>query len=119
MSSRNSNFSNPDQNDEDDEWLFESIVAFLASPIWSIPIQHFIEQHCTGNFNEFYFYQSLKYLRIYKLKVFSPSDGWSGSALLDDGDEEIDLTKVPQEYLQIYSKYKELVRFQFQLNVKI
>jgi len=43
--------------------------------------------------------------------VFSPSDGWSGSALLDEGDEEIDLTKVPQEYLQIHSKYKELVRF--------
>jgi len=50
MNSRHSNFSNSDHTDEDDEWLFESIVAFLASPIWSIPIQHFIEQHCMGKF---------------------------------------------------------------------
>ena len=38
-----------DQEDEDDEWLFESIVAYLSSPIWVIPIQHFFEQNCTSN----------------------------------------------------------------------
>jgi hypothetical protein len=35
---------------EDDEWLFESVVAFLNSPIWTIPIQHFIEKHCPSKF---------------------------------------------------------------------
>jgi hypothetical protein len=34
-------------NDED-EWLFESVVNFLSSPIWSIPIQHFFENNCTS-----------------------------------------------------------------------
>lgn len=35
--------------DEDDEWLFESIVTYLSSPIWSTPIQHFIEKYCPCN----------------------------------------------------------------------
>lgn len=85
--------SSTDQNDEDDEWLFESIVAYLSSPIWSIPVQHFVEQNCM---------------------VFSPSDGWSGSALLEDDDEkEVNLATVPSEYLLIHSKYKELVSFYY------
>jgi hypothetical protein len=41
--------------------------------------------------------------------VFSPSDGWSGSALLETDEEEIDMKKVPADYLKIHSKYKELV----------
>lgn len=36
---------------EDDEWLFESIVAFLSSPIWTAPIQQFFENNCSSNFN--------------------------------------------------------------------
>ena len=39
------------KEEDDDEWLFESILAFLSSPIWSNPIQHFIEANCSSNFN--------------------------------------------------------------------
>ncbi len=45
LHSRSGHRVNDDAN-EDDEWLFESIVAYLSSPIWSIPIQHFIETNC-------------------------------------------------------------------------
>jgi hypothetical protein len=44
-SARNKPNSKLDE-DEDDEWLFESIVTYLSSPIWSTPIQHFIEKYC-------------------------------------------------------------------------
>ena len=39
-----------DDANEDDEWLFDSIVTYLSSPIWSIPIQHFIEKHCESRY---------------------------------------------------------------------
>ena len=49
MSRHNRHQQEEDVN-EDDEWLFESVVAFLNSPIWTIPIQHFIEKHCPSKF---------------------------------------------------------------------
>ena len=49
MSRHNRHQQEEDVN-EDDEWLFESVVAFLNSPIWTIPIQHFIENHCPSRF---------------------------------------------------------------------
>jgi hypothetical protein len=48
LSARNRPNSKVDE-DEDDEWLFESIVTYLSSPIWSTPIQHFIEKYCACN----------------------------------------------------------------------
>lgn len=38
------------KSEEDDEWLFDSILGFLSSPIWSIPIQHFLEINSSSNF---------------------------------------------------------------------
>ena len=34
--------------EEEDDWLFDSIVGYLSSPIWKIPIEHFFEQNCTS-----------------------------------------------------------------------
>ncbi len=45
---RNYDRNQRDEEDEDDEWLFESIVDYLSSPIWVIPISHFFEQNCTS-----------------------------------------------------------------------
>lgn len=91
------------KGDEDDEWLFDSIIAFLSSPIWSIPIQHFIETNCSSIFLEFFVKFKIKFF-----KVFSPSDSWSGGALLDD-DGDINHENVPTEFIDIHLKYKDLV----------
>lgn len=31
---------------EIDDWVFESVLQFLKSPVWTTPIHGFIEQHC-------------------------------------------------------------------------
>ena len=31
-----------EEMEEDDEWLFDSIVGYLTSPIWKAPIEHFL-----------------------------------------------------------------------------
>ena len=37
-----------EEMEEDDEWLFDSIVGYLTSPIWKAPIEHFFEQNCSS-----------------------------------------------------------------------
>lgn len=49
-------YQEPDDQ-EDDEWLFESIVTYLSSPIWSIPIQHFIETNCSSMQDDFNYFK--------------------------------------------------------------
>lgn len=34
--------------EDDREWVFESIVGYLSSPIWLIPINEFIETKSLG-----------------------------------------------------------------------
>jgi hypothetical protein len=63
--SRHSRHQQEEDANEDDEWLFESVVAYLNSPIWAIPIQHFIEKHCPSSlFFLDYFYMKIFYINI-------------------------------------------------------
>lgn len=34
--------------EDDSEWVLESIVGYLGSPEWVIPVTDFIENKCTG-----------------------------------------------------------------------
>lgn len=34
--------------EDDSEWVLESIVGYLGSPEWVIPVTDFIENRCTG-----------------------------------------------------------------------
>lgn len=34
--------------EDDREWVFESIVGYLGSPIWLTPINEFIERNSLG-----------------------------------------------------------------------
>lgn len=34
--------------EDDSEWVVESIVGYLGSPEWVIPVTDFIENKCTG-----------------------------------------------------------------------
>lgn len=34
--------------EDDREWVFESIVGYLSSPIWLIPVNEFIETKSLG-----------------------------------------------------------------------
>lgn len=34
--------------EDDSEWIVESIVGYLASPEWVIPVSDFMENKCTG-----------------------------------------------------------------------
>lgn len=34
--------------EDDREWVFESIVGYLSSPIWLIPINEFVETKSLG-----------------------------------------------------------------------
>lgn len=34
--------------EDDCEWVLESIVGYLGSPEWVIPVTDFIENKCTG-----------------------------------------------------------------------
>ena len=34
--------------EEDSEWIVESIVGYLGSPEWVIPVSDFMENKCTG-----------------------------------------------------------------------
>ncbi|KAL5266502.1 hypothetical protein ACHWQZ_G003774 [Mnemiopsis leidyi] len=31
---------------EEDSWIYDSVVGFLNSPIWMVPIESFVDQHC-------------------------------------------------------------------------
>jgi hypothetical protein len=33
-------------NTEDNEWLLDSIIGFLKSPLWINPIQSFVDENC-------------------------------------------------------------------------
>lgn len=35
--------------EDDSEWVIESIVGYLGSPEWVIPVTDFMENKCTGN----------------------------------------------------------------------
>lgn len=35
--------------EDDSEWVVESIVGYLGSPEWVIPVTDFMENKCTGN----------------------------------------------------------------------
>jgi len=35
------------QDDNEDQWKFDSIVQFLQSPIWRIPLVDFVDEHCS------------------------------------------------------------------------
>lgn len=102
MSSRSSSHI-VNKTDDDDEWLFDSILGFLSSPIWSIPIQHFLEVNCSSIFLKYFLKQISKIL-----KVFSPNDSWSGGSFKDEDDDE-NLESVPTEYIDVHVKYKDLV----------
>lgn len=34
--------------EDDSEWVVESIVGYLGSPEWVIPVTDFMENKCTG-----------------------------------------------------------------------
>lgn len=34
--------------EDDSEWVVESIVGYLGSPEWLIPVTDFLENKCTG-----------------------------------------------------------------------
>lgn len=34
--------------EDDSEWVLESIVGYLGSPEWVIPVTDFMENRCTG-----------------------------------------------------------------------
>lgn len=38
--------------EDDCEWVLESIVGYLGSPEWVIPVTDFIENKCTGKENK-------------------------------------------------------------------
>ena len=38
--------------EEDDSWIYDSVVGFLNSPIWMVPIESFVDQHCLGNYQK-------------------------------------------------------------------
>lgn len=38
--------------EDDSEWVLESIVGYLGSPEWVIPVTDFIENKCTGKENK-------------------------------------------------------------------
>ena len=126
MSSRKVTHRNYDNyNEDDDQWLFDSIVNYLKSPLWTSPIQQFIENNCAGkikkkNFVFMNFYENFNHFKIkkkttttiitfvYSLKqkiVFSPEDGWAGGALLNIENEK----DIPKQYRVAHKKYKELV----------
>jgi hypothetical protein len=95
--------------DEDEEWLFESIVNFLSSPIWQMSIQHFLETNCTSKDFSFNKNMSLPFVMIiFFLLVFTPNNTWSAGALIDN-EESNDETNVPRELSNIHQKYKDLV----------
>lgn len=37
--------------EETEDWIFDSVVGFLCSPLWKTPILNFIEQNCLGRQN--------------------------------------------------------------------
>ncbi len=67
--------------DEVEDWLFDSVVGYLSSPVFRNPIEHFCEQHCS---------------------IFSPDNS---AAAADEGEENL----VPAEHLEAHIKYKNLV----------
>lgn len=36
----------------DDDWLFESVIGFLNSPMWNLPVKNFMESNCYGKMNK-------------------------------------------------------------------
>eukprot|EP00116_Pleurobrachia_bachei_P015673 sb/3475935/ len=34
--------------DDEDSWIYDSVVGFLNSPVWMVPIESFVDQHCLG-----------------------------------------------------------------------
>ena len=34
--------------EDDDSWIYDSVVGFLNSPIWMVPIESFVDQNCLG-----------------------------------------------------------------------
>lgn len=38
--------------EDDCEWVVESIVGYLGSPEWVIPVTDFMENKCTGRLNK-------------------------------------------------------------------
>eukprot|EP00116_Pleurobrachia_bachei_P011649 sb/3471911/ len=32
--------------DDEDSWIYDSVVGFLNSPVWMVPIESFVDQHC-------------------------------------------------------------------------
>ena len=52
---------------EVEEWLFDSVVGYLASPVFHNPIEHFLEQNCS---------------------IFSPDNTTMTGATGTDSDEE-------------------------------
>lgn len=78
------------EEEEDDEWLFDSIVGYLSSPIWKVPVEHFFEQNCS---------------------IFSPeeTEAAKGSAASKDSSDSDEGNIIPAEYLEAHIKYKNLV----------
>lgn len=35
--------------EDDSEWIVESIVGYLGSPEWVVPVSDFMENKCTGD----------------------------------------------------------------------
>lgn len=32
--------------DKDKDWIFDSVIAFVKSPLWKVPITSFINENC-------------------------------------------------------------------------
>ena len=35
-------------NTMEDDWVVDSLIGFLETPLWKNPVDDFIEQHCIG-----------------------------------------------------------------------
>ena len=33
------------------DWVFDSLVGYLQSPIWTYPVDSFLDHHCVGESN--------------------------------------------------------------------
>lgn len=75
---------------QSDNWVFDCLVGFLRGPVWSVPVNTFIEHKSLGRV-PLYFYTAVSIIII---AVFEP----------DSGD------KNAEEYKKIHEDYKNLVR---------
>lgn len=75
-------------SENDNAWVFDSLICFLNGPIWNAPLQSFIEEKSLGNVKE-----RCHFTRNYSLfLVFEPG-------VADEN-----------EYQKVFEEFKNLVR---------